>query len=118
MRKVLVIEDDPAMQKYLMEVLGGEYELKASADGIHGIWEIKSFKPDAIVIDVLLPGLLDGLHLVDYIKSKVEYTCIKVAVLSSLPKERLKTYSSAHQADAYFLKPAEVEKLKAWLTHE
>lgn len=56
--KVLIIEDDPTMQRVLrdnFEFRG--YLVRVAGDGRAGIGEVDAFEPDLIVLDIMLPGV-------------------------------------------------------------
>lgn len=61
LKKILYVEDEPdirlMVQIALVDVAG--FELKSCSSGYEAIAEIESFKPDLILLDVMMPGL-DG----------------------------------------------------------
>ena len=55
---ILVIEDDPRMQKVLKRLFAAEgYAVEGAADGKLGIDAFHSLSPSAVVLDLMLPGL-------------------------------------------------------------
>jgi two-component system alkaline phosphatase synthesis response regulator PhoP len=61
--KILVIDDEPSILNLVTSYLKADgYEVFTSADGISGLKAARTFKPDLIVLDVMLPGI-DGLEL-------------------------------------------------------
>ena len=58
-RKVLIVEDDPQIREMLHKLLSKSYEVVAAADGKQGLLQAKKFKPDLLLLDVMLPEL-DG----------------------------------------------------------
>ena len=60
-RKVLVIDDDPAIRDYIAEYLRDiGYEVTEARDGESGLAALDRFEPDLLIIDVRLPGLNGG----------------------------------------------------------
>lgn len=56
-QKILIIEDDPAIQAQLQTLLtGNDYEVNAVVDFTAVIEKVKSFRPDLILLDIKLPG--------------------------------------------------------------
>ena len=59
-RRVLVVEDDEAVRRLVTELLAGEgYVVRAAANGRVGLELLRDWRPDAIILDVSLPGM-DG----------------------------------------------------------
>ena len=61
--KILVIDDEPSIVNLVTAYLKPEgYEVYTAADGEAGLKAARTFKPDLIVLDVMLPGM-DGVEL-------------------------------------------------------
>jgi DNA-binding response OmpR family regulator len=57
-RRVLVVEDDAATRRLLAEVLADAGDrVRAAADGAAGLAVLRRWRPDAIVLDVGMPGV-------------------------------------------------------------
>jgi DNA-binding response OmpR family regulator len=60
--RILIVEDDSKMAELLLRGLAGQgHTVEVALDGIKGLEKAQSLPFDAIVLDVMLPGL-DGLH--------------------------------------------------------
>ena len=61
-KKVLVIDDEAGITKFLKLVLerSGKYEVQCDNDGTQAVSVIKAFGPDLILLDVNLPGIQGG----------------------------------------------------------
>jgi DNA-binding response OmpR family regulator len=60
MTKILVIDDEPTIVNLVQAYLKPEgYEVFTATDGPSGLKAVRAFKPDLIVLDVMLPGM-DG----------------------------------------------------------
>lgn len=58
MKSILVIEDDPRIQKALTRLFSSEgYEVRIAADGQAGWEDSRTLKPLAVVLDLMLPGI-------------------------------------------------------------
>jgi CheY-like chemotaxis protein len=56
--RVLLVEDDPAARTALKEALQEEgYQVEVAGDGGEGIRRVSEFRPDVILMDLVLPGL-------------------------------------------------------------
>ena len=57
-RRVLVVDDEPSIAKILrkqLEVAG--FEVAVAVDGAEGLVKVREFRPELIVLDVMLPKL-------------------------------------------------------------
>jgi DNA-binding response OmpR family regulator len=85
--KVLIVEDD----RYISKM----YQLKLSLDGMDtqvaengriGVEKIKEFKPDVVLLDILMPEM-DGFEVLKTVKSDPETKDIPIIILSNLGQE-------------------------------
>jgi len=84
MKKILLIEDESALQKTLGEVLNqAGYETSSALDGEIGLRMAKESKPDLILLDLILPKL-HGFEVLKELKGNKETADIPVIVLTNL----------------------------------
>lgn len=84
MSKILFVEDEPTLQKTLGDVLAKEgYEIKTASDGEAGLVVAKEFKPDLILLDLILPKK-DGFAVLKELKADEELKYAPVIVLTNL----------------------------------
>lgn len=57
LRKVLVVDDETALQTLIHDTLEGEYRLASAYNGRQGIQMASNMKPDIILMDVMMPDL-------------------------------------------------------------
>ena len=70
-KKILVVDDEPKVCKLLKDFLEEEsYDVVEAYKGDAAISKAQAFHPDIIVLDVLLPGGLDGLQTYHRLKGK------------------------------------------------
>ena len=106
---VLVIDDDPAARDLVRRFLEGEGFGVAEADGgAAGLALARTLKPDAITLDVLMPGM-DGWAVLSALKADPELAAIPVLMLSMLDD---KTLGFALGASEYLSKPIDRERLR------
>jgi DNA-binding response OmpR family regulator len=118
--KILVVEDEEALSKVIEEKLRESgYFVDVAADGDAALLKTKSFTPDAIVLDLLLPKK-SGFEVLEILKRDEEFKLIPVVVVSNLGLDSdIKRALSLGAAD-YYVKSehpinAIVEKIKAVL---
>jgi two-component system nitrogen regulation response regulator NtrX len=62
MPSVLIIDDEPNIRRMVGALLGAEgYEVRDAADGATGLARAVEAEPDALLLDLMMPGELDGL---------------------------------------------------------
>ncbi|MBI2098662.1 MAG: response regulator [Candidatus Wildermuthbacteria bacterium] len=84
MKKILFIEDEPAIHKTLSDALEKEeYEIISALDGEIGLRLAKEKTPDLILLDLVLPKI-DGFEVLKSLKANTETERIPVIVLTNL----------------------------------
>lgn len=82
--KVLIIEDDPLLVKMYQTKLAMEgFSIEIAQDGQQGLDLVKKFKPDLILLDLMLP-VMDGFTVLERLKKDGQMKKIPVIVFSNL----------------------------------
>jgi DNA-binding response OmpR family regulator len=98
MKKILIIEDESALQKTLGEILSQQgYEVLSALNGEVGLKLAQSKKPDLILLDLILPKI-HGFDVLKKIKDNPETKEIPVIVLTNL--ESIKDIKTALELGA------------------
>jgi CheY-like chemotaxis protein len=106
MKRVLIVEDQADIRKLIRMTLEFEpYEIHEAADGAFGLRMAGAVKPDLILLDVMMPGELDGLQVCQRVKSDPELNHIKVVLLTARGQVRDREAGQAAGADDYLVKP-------------
>ncbi len=85
-KKILLVEDEPTLQKTIGEVLKKEnYEVFSALDGKTGLDLVQKEKPDLILLDLILPKM-NGFEVLEELKSKEETKNIPVIILTNLER--------------------------------
>jgi signal transduction histidine kinase/CheY-like chemotaxis protein len=109
---VLVIEDDPGAIRLLRTYLEAEgYAVEVTTDGDAGLAAARALVPDAIILDVLLPGI-DGWEVLRRLKADPAVADVPVVVVTVVDERNV---AMSLGAVDYFLKPVQPAALLARL---
>jgi len=104
MKRILVVDDEKDIRKLLEETLKSkDYEILQVGTGEDALVISRKIRPDLILMDIMMPGDLNGIEATRMLKSDVRTKQSKVIVLTS--SGTLKEIAMSAGADAYFLKP-------------
>ena len=108
---ILVVDDDRAVREALERALGLEgYEVELAADGAEALVAVERHQPDAIVLDVLMPGV-DGLEVCRLLRRAQSRVPILMLTVRDDLGDRVEGLDAG--ADDYLGKPFELEELLA-----
>ena len=111
--RVLVVEDDQATRMFLEEVLALEgYAVRTAADGAAGLAILRSWRPDAIVLDVVMPDVDAPVFRAVQFDSP-EVADVPVLLLSATRPDDLRAIALDLGAAAWLPKPFDVDALMA-----
>lgn len=101
---VLVVDDNSDIRTYEKSILSKDFNVLAAKNGEEGIKLATKYVPDAIVLDVMMPGM-DGIECCRRLKGESPTSHIPVILLTacSLDEERIQGYDGG--ADSYISKP-------------
>lgn len=85
MAKLLVIEDDVLLDEAYRRKYGEKYDIRITTDAGSGLRAVRSWKPDVILLDIYLPGKMDGIDVLREIKKDPLSLRIPVLVITNLP---------------------------------
>ena len=110
MPRILVIDDEPSIVKLVSAYLKPEgYEVHTAADGTAGLKAARAFKPDVIILDIMLPGM-DGLEVLQHLRRESQ---AYVILLTAKTEETDKIVGLSVGADDYVTKPFSPRELTA-----
>ncbi len=108
--RVLVVDDEPSIQKTLQTILRRNgYQVQTAATGQEALVLYRAWRPDVILLDLGLPDM-DGLELLRELRGLGQTPAV---VLSVRGKERDKVAALDLGADDYLTKPFGIEELLA-----
>lgn len=109
--RVLVVEDDEEIRRYICQELAADYHTLESCNGKEALESLFRKAPDLVISDVMMPEV-DGLTLCRRIKQNVNLNHIPVILLTAKTREEDNIEGLENGADAYITKPFNIELLK------
>ena len=110
--RVLAVEDEPDLLSSLMKALREDgYAVDGAPDGEEGLYKAESYDYDAIVLDIMLPGI-DGWEVLRRLR-KTKKTPVLMLTARDAVRDRVRGLDTG--ADDYLVKPFELAELLARL---
>jgi two-component system, OmpR family, response regulator len=111
--RVLVVDDEPSLAELLASVLRYEgWDIAVAADGSSAVRTAREFKPDAVVLDVMLPDF-GGLEVLRRLRSELPHVCVLFLTARDAVEDRIAGITAG--GDDYVTKPFSLEEVLARL---
>jgi signal transduction histidine kinase len=106
--RVLIVDDDPASRLLLADWLSAYgHQVSTAADGPEALLAVEREAPDAIVLDVMMPGL-DGFAVCERLKSNPRTAVVPVLLLTALHERENRLRGMRAGANDFLTKPADL----------
>lgn len=103
-KKILLVEDDAALAEVYKSRLELEgFELKHVANGEDALSAAVAFRPDLVVLDVMMPKI-NGFDVLDILRNTPETASVRVIMLTALSQAKDKERADELGADDYLVK--------------
>ncbi|MDQ6670278.1 MAG: response regulator [Chloroflexota bacterium] len=109
MKRILVVDDDPAVRKLVTDVLCEHYAVTVAGNGAEALELVRQAPPDAILLDMMMP-VMDGWTFLEVYREQSQCEQIPVVVVSAEPGACDGQQLGVH---ACVSKPFDVDRLKA-----
>lgn len=104
--RILIVEDQADICKLIRMTLEfGDFEIHEAHDGEAGLNMARAIRPQVMLLDVMMPGLLDGYQVCARIKQDPDLKHIQVVMLTARGQATDLEAGAAAGADAYLVKP-------------
>jgi DNA-binding response OmpR family regulator len=104
--RILITEDQADICKLIRMTLEfGDFEIHEAHDGETGLNMARAIQPSLMLLDVMMPGLLDGYQVCQRIKQDPSMAHIKIIMLTARGQASDIAMGEAAGADAYLVKP-------------
>lgn len=111
---LLIIDDEPEMQRYLKALLEPDYVVHQAGDGEAGLQAAMQLKPDLVLLDLMLPKI-DGLAVCATLKRGHTMGSTKVVMLTARIDDEAKLRALENGADDFLTKPFSSLEIKTRL---
>jgi two-component system, OmpR family, response regulator MprA len=108
--RILIVEDDEGIVKVIQRGLQLEgYKVEAAFDGESGLELARSWFPDLVILDLMLPGI-DGLEVCNRLRAR---SSVPILILTAKETTQDRVEGLDAGADDYLVKPFELDELQA-----
>ncbi len=119
-KKILVVDDEPYIQRSLRLILEMEgFEVMSASDGLEALKLASETRPDLILLDIMMPHM-DGYEFSKQFRSQPDGKRVYIIALTARGQERDKTRSTQVGIDEHISKPFQpaklIERIKSILT--
>ena len=115
-RRVLVVEDQPALSRVtvaLLQKLG--HEVRAAADGPEALLAVREYNPEVVLLDIGLPGM-DGYEVARCLRSEMGAAAPMLVAMTGYSQHEVSRHARRAEFDHHLVKPADMGVLKELLT--
>ncbi len=111
-RKVLIVDDDVELVELLVDVFqrDGRFDIRTANNGFDAGMFVKEFRPDLVVLDVMLPDI-NGKEVCQRVRSDSSLDTVKIICISGMVEQDKVADLRAAGADDFMQKPFAVDKL-------
>lgn len=115
MNYVLIVDDHVDIRRLLSITLGRQFEILEAQSGTEALAVIGRYHPKVVLLDVMMPGELDGLQVLEAIKANPSTKDTVVALVTARGQQSDSDLASKLGADAYFIKPFSPLQVVNWV---
>ena len=105
MKKILIVDDQPDIRRLIHLTLDKQYEILEAGDGATALKMVCTSQPDAMILDVMMPGEFDGFEVLKQIKGDPALKAIFVVMVTAKGQSADFETGICAGADGYLVKP-------------
>jgi CheY-like chemotaxis protein len=115
-RRVLVVEDQPALSRVtvaLLQKLG--HDVRSAADGREALLAVREYNPDIVLLDIGLPGM-DGYEVARCLRIEMGDDAPMLVAMTGYSEHEVNRHARKAAFDHHLVKPADIGTLRELLT--
>lgn len=114
MKKIMVVEDSPAMRGLIASILGQleQVEVVEAENGYDALRRLPREAVDLIIMDINMPDI-NGLELLSFVRKNANLAAVPVIIVTTEASEQDRKRAQALGANSYVTKPFKPEQLLA-----
>src|SRR3954468_9624438 len=115
-RRVLVVEDQPALSRVtvaLLKKMG--HEVRSAADGPEALLAVREYNPEVVLLDIGLPGM-DGYEVARCLRSEMGDDAPLLVAMTGYSQHEVNRHARKAEFDHHLVKPADMGVLRDLLT--
>lgn len=117
-KRILIVDDQPNIRKLFHYVLSKHYECREADTGAGAIAAIQQEAPDVVILDVMMPGDMDGLSVLQWIRNQPGLHNVRVIMATARGSSEDVAMGKSMGADAYLIKPFSSTRLIRMIEEE
>lgn len=104
-KTILVVDDQADIRRLIALTVGQQYNVQEACSGAEALIKVQKCKPDAVILDIMIPGTLNGLDVLEQIKSHENTQSIFVVMVTAKGLSTDVDCAIQKGANAYLVKP-------------
>lgn len=112
---VLVVDDNPHIRRLLALTLRKDFTVLECEDAVSAMEALLERKPRVVLLDIMMPGGVDGLQLLEAIRCRPLSEPIAIGMVTAKGQQSDEVLALTKGADAYFVKPFSPQRVHAWV---
>lgn len=105
-KKILIVDDHADLRKLIrLTLLGSDYQLQEAASGDEALERTREWRPDLLILDVMMPGSLNGFQVCETLKADPDLRGTAVMLVTARAQKSDLQEGAAVGADVYLVKP-------------
>ncbi len=105
MKKILIADDHSDIRKLIRITIGNAFEVLEAEDGVTALQIARHQRPALVVLDIMMPGEMDGLQVLDAIRADVTLEDTQVIMVTARGQAKDYEMGMSRGANAYLIKP-------------
>jgi len=112
--RVLLVDDEPVIRELVQAMLEGDgVEVRCVDGGARALQEALAWRPGLVLLDIVMPGELDGLAVLRLVRAEPALAGVPVHMLTARVRPADRAAAAKAGADGYIEKPFKGQALQA-----